>query len=250
MDESDWETIMKKIALITGAGGGIGEGVAKKLASQNYDVILIDKSAEKVESVAKLIPGALWFAIDVTKESEIIALRDKLAATIGNPTHLVNCAGIFFEHDLLTVSEEKFDLIMNVNVKGIFLVCRTFIPAMIAAGKGNIVNIASTAGLRGGRTRALYSASKGAVIILTRSIAADFGPKGIRANSIAPGLIDTPMASWLSDDKEALAKWEKTIPGQRVGTVEDVANAVAYLASDESSYVFGETLVVDGGGLA
>ena len=121
---------------------------------------------------------------------------------------------------------------------------------MVAAGKGNIVNIASTAGLRGGRNRPIYSASKGAVVMFTRSIAIDFGPKGVRANAVAPGLIDTPMASWLSDDKEALAKWEKTIPGQRIGTADDIGKAVSYLASDASSFVFGETLVVDGGGMA
>ena len=124
------------------------------------------------------------------------------------------------------------------------------VAAMVAAGKGNIVNIASTAGLRGGRNRPIYSASKGAVVMFTRSIAIDFGPKGVRANSVAPGLIDTPMASWLSDDKEALAKWEKTIAAQRIGTPDDIGKAVSYLASDASSFVFGETLVVDGGGMA
>jgi 3-oxoacyl-[acyl-carrier protein] reductase len=240
----------KNIALITGAGGGIGAGIAKTLAGDGYTVICVDKDANKVEQVSKAIPGSHWYALDVTKEVEINALRDEIAKTIGNPTHLVNSAGIFFEHNLLTFTEDEFDLMMNVNIKGMFFMCKAFIPAMVAAGKGNIVNIASTAGLRGGRNRPIYSASKGAVVMFTRSIAIDFGPKGVRANAVAPGLIDTPMASWLSDDKEALAKWEKTIPGQRIGTADDIGKAVSYLASDASSFVFGETLVVDGGGMA
>jgi 3-oxoacyl-[acyl-carrier protein] reductase len=131
-----------------------------------------------------------------------------------------------------------------------FFMCKAFIPAMVEAGKGNVINIASTAGLRGGRNRPIYAASKGAVVLFTRSIAIDFGPKGVRANCVAPGLIDTPMASWISDDKEALAKWEKTIPGQRIGTSDDIGKAVSYLASDNASWVLGETLVVDGGGMA
>ena len=240
----------KKIALITGAGGGIGAGIAKTLSAEGYTVICVDKDAKKVEEVSHTIPGSHWFALDVTKESEIVALRDTLAKSIGNPTHIVNSAGIFFEHSLLTLTEEEFDLMMNVNIKGMFFMCKVFIPAMVEAGKGNVINIASTAGLRGGRNRPIYSASKGAVVLFTRSIAIDFGPKGVRANCVAPGLIDTPMASWISDDKEALAKWEKTIPGQRIGTPDDIGKAVSYLASDNASWVLGETLVVDGGGMA
>ncbi len=240
----------KKIALITGAGGGIGAGIAKTLSVEGYTIICVDKDAKKVEGVSKTIPGSHWFALDVTKESEIVALRDTLAKTIGNPTHIVNSAGIFFEHSLLTLTEEEFDLMMNVNIKGMFFMCKVFIPAMVEAGKGNVINIASTAGLRGGRNRPIYAASKGAVVLFTRSIAIDFGPKGVRANCVAPGLIDTPMASWISDDKEALAKWEKTIPGQRIGTPDDIGKAVSYLASDNASWVLGETLVVDGGGMA
>ncbi len=240
----------KKIALITGAGGGIGAGIAKTLSEEGYTVICVDKDAKKVEEVSKTIPASHWFALDVTKESEIVALRDTLAKTIGNPTHIVNSAGIFFEHSLLTLTEEEFDLMMNVNIKGMFFMCKVFIPAMVEAGKGNVINIASTAGLRGGRNRPIYAASKGAVVLFTRSIAIDFGPKGVRANCVAPGLIDTPMASWISDDKEALAKWEKTIPGQRIGTPDDIGKAVSYLASDNASWVLGETLVVDGGGMA
>ena len=240
----------KNIALITGAGGGIGAGIAKTLAEQGYSVICVDKDAKKVEEVSNSIPGSHWFVLDVTKEKEVAALKESLAKTIGNPTHLVNSAGVFFEHSLLTLAEEEFDLIMNVNLKGMFFMCKVFIPSMLEAGKGNVINIASTAGLRGGRNRPIYAASKGAVVLFTRSIAIDFGPQGVRANCVAPGLIDTPMAAWISEDKEALTKWEKTIPGQRIGTPSDIGKAVSYLASDNASWVHGETLVVDGGGMA
>ena len=240
----------KKIVLVTGAGGGIGAGIARTLSTDGFTVICIDKDAAKVEAVSNSIPGSHWFAVDISKESEIVALREKLATSIGHPTHLVNSAGVFFEHNLLTLEEDSFDLIMDVNIKGMFFICKTFIPAMLEAGKGNIINIASTAGLRGGRNRAIYSASKGAVVLFTRSLAIDFGAKGIRANCVAPGLIDTPMAAWISEDKPALAAWEKTIPAQRIGTPDDIGKAVSYLASDNSSFVIGETLVVDGGGMA
>jgi 3-oxoacyl-[acyl-carrier protein] reductase len=240
----------KKIALITGAGGGIGAGIAKTLAADGFTVICVDKDAKKVEDVSAGIPGSHWYAVDISKESEILALKQTLSESVGDPTHLVNSAGVFFEHSLLTLEEDDFDLIMDVNIKGMFFMCKIFIPAMVEAGKGNVINIASTAGLRGGRNRPIYSASKGAVVLFSRSIAIDFGAKGIRVNCVAPGLIDTPMASWISNDKEALAKWEKTMPAQRIGTAEDIGKAVSYLASDNSSFVFGETLVVDGGGMA
>jgi len=240
----------KKIALITGAGGGIGAGIAETLAADGFTVICVDKDAKKVGEVSAGIPGSHWYAVDISKESEVLALKQKLSESVGDPTHLVNSAGVFFEHSLLTLEEDDFDLIMDVNIKGMFFMCKIFIPAMVAAGKGNVINIASTAGLRGGRNRPIYSASKGAVVLFSRSIAIDFGAKGVRVNCIAPGLIDTPMASWISNDKEALAKWEKTVPAQRIGTAEDIGKAVSYLASDNSSFVFGETLVVDGGGMA
>jgi 3-oxoacyl-[acyl-carrier protein] reductase len=153
----------------------------------------------------------------------------------------VNSAGVFFEHNLLTLEEDDFDLIMDVNIKGMFFMCKAFIPAMVEAGKGNVINIASTAGLRGGRNRPIYSASKGAVVLFTRSIAIDFGAKGVRVNCVAPGLIDTPMAPWISNDQEALAKWEKTMPAQRIGTPgRHWKSGQLSRSLTTSSFIFGE----------
>lgn len=240
----------KPIAIVTGAGGAIGAGTARKLSEDGYVVVCVDRSLENVSRVVEGIPDAFAFEVDVSKEIEVIKLRSDLLRTFGVPTLLVNAAGIFFLHDVTTLTEESFDLIMNVNLKGIFFTCKTFIPDFLSAGKGNIVNISSTAGLHSGTNRAVYCASKAGVIMFTRSLSADYGSQGIRANCVCPGLIDTPMASWLKEDLPNFHAWEKSIPAQRVGTVEDIANAVSYLASDASSYVHGESLVVDGGGMA
>lgn len=240
----------KKVAVVTGAGSGIGSGIAKRLAAEGYTVVCVDRNLEAVSKVAESIPGSVALRVDVSQESEIITLRSEVLKNVGVPSLLVNAAGIFFEHDLVTLEEAAFDQIMDVNLKGTWLMCKRFIPDFLIAGKGNIVNISSTAGLHSGTNRAIYCASKAGVIMFTRSLAADYGAKGIRANIICPGLIDTPMANWIKEDMPALRAWEKRIPAQRIGTVEDIAAAVAFLASDDSSYMHGETMVVDGGGLA
>lgn len=240
----------KKVAIVTGAGGGIGAGIAKKLSEDGYRVVCIDRNYEAVTQVAAGIQNAIAYKVDVTIETEILNLQSELLKTVGAPTLLVNAAGIFFLHDVVTLTEESFDQIIDVNLKGTFFMCKVFIRDFLVAGSGNIINIASTAGLKSGTNRAVYSASKAAVIVFTRSISADYGSRGIRANCVCPGLIDTPMANWIKEDTAKFRAWEKTIPAQRVGTVEDVANAVSFLASDASSYVYGETLVVDGGGIS
>ena len=240
----------KLVAIVTGAGGGIGAGIARKLSDDGYIVACVDVNYEAASAVAAEIPGALAFKVDVSKESDVINFRQELLHSVGAPTLLVNAAGVFFEHSVVTLSEESYDLIMDVNLKGIFFTCKTFIPDFLDAGKGNIINISSTAGLHSGTNRAVYCASKAGVIMFTRSLAADYGSKGIRANIVCPGLIDTPMANWIKEDMSALKAWEKRLPAQRIGTVEDIANAVSFLASDASSYIHGESMLVDGGGLA
>jgi 3-oxoacyl-[acyl-carrier protein] reductase len=183
-------------------------------------------------------------------EAAVAALREAAAARVGPPWMLVNVAGVFFEHDVPDTSVEQYDQIMDVNVKGTFLACRAFLPAMIAAGSGCIINIASVAGLRGGHRRAVYNASKAAVVLFTRCLALDHGPQGVRVNCICPGLIDTPMADWITSRPQALEAWEQKIPARRIGTVEDIAAAVSWLAGDESGYLYGSVLSVDGGDTA
>ena len=240
----------EKFALVTGAASGIGFGISQKLAQLGYRVILTDVNEAALLLAAKEIPDSITYVFDVRVEGLIDKTAQNIKEKFGNIEVLVNAAGIFFEHDIATVTEDEYDLIMDVNVKGMYLMCKHFIPQLLTSGRGNIVNISSTAGLRGSRNRPIYSASKAAVIMLTKSIANDYGAKGIRANVICPGLIDTPMADWIRLDPERLKSWAQTIPAQRIGTIEDIAAGVAYLISEEASYLQGHSLIIDGGGSA
>ena len=239
-----------KFALVTGAASGIGFGISQKLAQLGYRVILTDVNESALHSASEQIPDSIPYAFDIRIEADIAKIAEEIAGKYGNIEVLVNAAGVFFEHDITSVTEDEYDLIMDVNVKGMYLMCKHFIPQLLKSGNGNIVNISSTAGLRGSRNRPIYSASKAAVIMLTKSIANDYGAKGIRANVICPGLIDTPMADWIRQDPERLKSWAQTIPAQRIGTIEDIASGVAYLISPEASYLQGHSLIIDGGGSA
>jgi NAD(P)-dependent dehydrogenase (short-subunit alcohol dehydrogenase family) len=236
-----------RVALVTGAAGGIGSAIASRLAREGFRVACSDLGAEDAERAASEIDGARGFGCDLRSEAAVDGLRDAVTAELGAPWLLVNAAGVFFEHEVTELSLQQWDLVMDVNARGTFLTCRAVLPAMQEAGSGCIVNIASTAGLSGGHTRAAYNASKGAVVMFTRSLAIDCGPRGVRVNCVAPGLIDTPMADWIRLDALRLAAFERSVPAGRIGTPEDVADAVAFLASDGASYMHGSTLVVDGG---
>jgi NAD(P)-dependent dehydrogenase (short-subunit alcohol dehydrogenase family) len=179
--------------------------------------------------------------MDVRDAGSVRAAAGRVRAQLGEPSLLVNAAGVFSIQRLTDLDEAEWDRLLDTNLKGPFLTCREFIPAMATAGRGAIVNIASTAGVRGGRLRAAYCASKGGLVLLTRSLAIDHGPEGIRVNCVCPGLIDTEMADWIRHDEEAL---------HRMGTPAEIADAVSYLASDYAGYLQGSVLMVDGGGTA
>jgi 3-oxoacyl-[acyl-carrier protein] reductase len=240
-------TSSERVALVTGAAGGIGSAIAARLAHDGFRVACTDRAAADAERAASKIEGAAGFGCDLRSEHAVAELRDVVTAELGAPWLLVNAAGVFFEHEVTELSIEQWDQIMDVNVRGTFLTCRALLPAMGAAESGCIVNIASTAGLSGGHTRAAYNASKGAVVLFTRSLAIDWGPRGVRVNCVCPGLIDTPMADWIRLDAVRLAAFERSLPAQRIGTPDDVADAVSFLASAGASYMHGSTLVVDGG---
>ena len=231
-------TAEKNVAVVTGAGGAIGGAIARRLAVDGYAVACVDVGLDGAEATASTLSDAGAFGCDVRKPAQVRRLRDQVERRLGPADVLVNVAGVFFTHRITELSEVDWDLLIDVNLKGTFLTCQTFLPSMIERGAGSIVNIASTAGIRGGRDRAAYCASKGGVVLFTRSLALDHGPEG---------LIDTPMASWLKEDQRALLAWERSIPAQRIGEVDDIASAVAYLVSPDASYVHGAALVVDGG---
>ena len=225
-------------AVVTGAAGAIGAAVAARLSSDGFDVVGTDVS------------GDVDVRCDLRDEQQVAALRDAAADRRGPPRVLVNVAGVFFEHDVPETTVEQYQSIMDTNVLGTFLTCRAFLPAMIDAGQGCIVNIASVAGLRAGHRRAVYNASKAAVVLFTRCLALDHGPQGVRVNCICPGLIDTPMADWITSRPQALHDWEQSIPARRIGTPADIAAAVSWLASDDAGYLQGSVLTVDGGDAA
>ena len=224
-----------RVAVVTGAAGAIGAAIAARLAADGLAV-----------AGADVAEGA-DHRCDVRSEADVKRLRDEVTARRGAPSLLVNVAGVFFEHRITELAVDDWDLILDTNLKGTFLTCKTFLPAMIAAGSGCIVNIASTAGIRGGHTRAAYCAAKAGVVNLTRSLALDHGGDGVRICCVCPGLIDTPMADWITSRPDALREFEEGVPARRIGTVEDIAGAVSFLASADASYAHGSVLVVDGG---
>ena len=224
-----------RVAVVTGAAGGIGAAIASRLAADGFAVAGAD------------VADGAEHRCDVRSEDDVRRLRDEVTARLGAPSLLVNVAGVFFEHRITELTVDDWDLILDTNLKGTFLTCKTFLPAMIEAGSGCIVNIASTAGIRGGHTRAAYCAAKAGVVNLTRSLALEHGGDGVRICCVCPGLIDTPMADWITSRPDALREFEAGVPARRIGTAEDIAGAVSFLASADASYAHGTVLVVDGG---
>ena len=240
-----------KVALISGGARGQGACEGRLFAQEGAKVVLTDILDEEGEAVAAEIRqqggDAIYVHLDVTQEQQ---WQDVIQATVdryGKLDVLVNNAGIFPMVRVEDTSVELWDQVMDINVTGVFLGTKHAIPAMRVAGGGSIINISSVAGLVGGSRAAAYSASKGAVRILTKGTAVQYAADGIRANSVHPGVIETPLTrEYLADPRNRRDREAKT-PLGRIGTPEDVAYGVLYLASDESSFVTGSELVIDGG---
>ncbi|MGD0651804.1 MAG: 3-oxoacyl-[acyl-carrier-protein] reductase [Verrucomicrobiia bacterium] len=238
-----------KVVVITGAGRGIGEAIARKLAGEGAAIavcdVMPDNAKRVADSLAKSGTKALAYAVNVADGKQVPEVCDRIVADFGRVDILVNNAGITRDGLLLRMSEEDWDLVLGVNLKGAFLFTKALSRTMLKQRSGAIVNIASIVGVAGNAGQANYSASKAGMIGLTKTVAKEFASRGIRANAVAPGFIQTPMTDKLSE--EAKKTQTDFIGLGRLGTPEDVANVVLFLASDLSSYVTGQVVGVDGG---
>jgi NAD(P)-dependent dehydrogenase (short-subunit alcohol dehydrogenase family) len=248
-----------KRALITGAASGIGRATSLLFAEEGAAVAVVDivdpkKGLEVTREIETRGGRAIFVQTDVTLARECRHAVEKTVETFGGLDIVFNNAGIITRRSVVDLEEGDWDRVMNVNVKSIYMMSKFAIPAMKTGGGGSIINTGSGWGLVGGPKAAVYCASKGAVVLLTRAMAIDHGPDRIRVNCVCPGDTDTSMlhdeARQLGREEDDFMREAAARPLGRVGTPEDVARAVLFFAGDQSNYVTGSTLVVDGGGLA
>lgn len=246
---------MSCVVLVTGAASGIGRAITSRFLSEGECVAAVDLDQAALEQARKEAwadagERLLSVVADISKPDEAEFALAQTVSGLGRIDVLVNNAGITGgprATKLHETSVEDFDRVWNVNGRGIFLMCRAVLPRMLDQGGGVIVNIASVAGLVAFPGRAAYTMSKGAVVQLTRSIGVDYAAAGIRCNAVCPGMIDTPMTHWRLEQPELRKQTVSHIPQGDVGTVDDVASAVWFLAGPDARYLNGTTLVVDGG---
>ena len=243
-----------KTALITGAGSGMGRLAAEVFAREGAKVVATDISADALQETVERVRGQggeiTGQAGDVRSAQDVRGWVKRAVATYGQLDVLYNNAGIFPDEDgsVTEMDEEVYQRVIDVNLKGVSLCCKYGVPEMVRAGGGSIVNVASFVALVGCTVpQDAYTASKGAVLSLTRSLAVQFGPQHVRVNAICPGPIETPLLRELLRDEEARNRRLSRIPLGRFGRPEDIVNAALYLASDEASWTTGTTFVVDGG---
>jgi NAD(P)-dependent dehydrogenase (short-subunit alcohol dehydrogenase family) len=247
-----------KVAAVTGAASGIGRGISFRLAEMGAFVAVLDIDESKGRETAADIEArggsAVFVKCDVRSTADCRRAVETIIERQGKIDVLCNCAGIAIRKDIVELTEDEWDLALDVTLKGIYLLSREVVPPMIRSGGGSIINIGSGWSLKGGPCAASYCAAKGGTVNLTRAMAIDHGKHHIRVNCVCPGDVDTPMlhseCSQLGEDMEAFMGEAANRPLARVGTPEDIANAVLFLASPMSSWITGAALVVDGGGLA
>jgi meso-butanediol dehydrogenase/(S,S)-butanediol dehydrogenase/diacetyl reductase len=237
-----------KVVIVTGAGSGMGAATARRFSQEGANVVLVDWNGDTVERVAADLPGdrTLVQVADVSRSDAVDAV---IAATVGTFDRLdvlVNNAGVHEAGEPTDITDERWHKVMSVDADGVFFGCRAAIPHLERT-KGAIINTASVSGTGGDWGMSPYNAAKGAVVNLTRALALDLGKKGIRVNSVCPSLTRTGMTEEMLQDKALLTKFEERIPLGRVCEPEEVAAVIAFLASDDASFVTGANIAVDGG---
>ncbi|NDQ55717.1 MAG: SDR family oxidoreductase [Acidipila sp.] len=250
--------LANKVALITGGTSGIGEATALLFAREGAAVAVAGRSEERgrnvVAGIEKSGGKATFILVDVRRADDCRRAVDSTVRAFGRLDVLLNNAGVYYPHDTLECSEEEWDLQLDINLKGAFLMSKFALPGMIAQGGGVIVNNSSGWGLVGGDKAVAYCASKGGMVLMTKAMAIDHGRQGIRVNCICPGDVETPMLP--GDAKMRGLDWSTYLAGcanrplGRIGTSEEIAKVALFLASDDASFITGATLAVDGGGTA
>lgn len=241
-------TLSEKVAIVTGAGTGIGAATVNRLVKDGATVVLVGRNRASLEAVAGgLSTDKVWICpTDVSDEKAVDDLVASVIRKFGHLDVLVNNAAIFLPGAAADVTTEEWRVIMAINLDGVFFAVRAALPHLIKQ-RGSIINVASASGLGADWNAAAYDAAKGAIVNFTRSVALDYGRAGIRVNSVCPSLIDTPMAAGVKANPELLSKFEERIPFGRIGQPEEVASVIAFLASDDASFVHGVNMPVDGG---
>ena len=239
-----------RVALVTGGSRGIGRVSCGELAKKGYDIVTCySRGAEAAEETVSLCREhgveAVALCADVSRQNDVTVLFSEIKERFGGVDVLVNNAGITKDNLILRMSEEDFDDVISINLKGAFLCSKEAAKQMLRKKSGRIINISSVVGIGGNAGQANYASSKAGMIGLAKSLAKELGGKGITVNVVAPGFIQTDMTAELSEDMKKY--WEQQIPRKRAGSPEDVANAVCFLAAEESDYITGQVLAVDGG---
>ncbi|MBN1153718.1 3-oxoacyl-[acyl-carrier-protein] reductase [candidate division KSB1 bacterium] len=237
-----------KVALITGGARGIGKEIALELARRGADIVicdLIEEVSATAKEIEKLGVTAVGYVADITNKTDVDQLMTNILAKFSRLDILVNNAGITRDNLLIRMSDEEWDSVIAVNLKGTFNCLRAAAKIMIKQRSGKIINVASVVGMMGNMGQANYAASKGGVISLTKSAAKELASRGVTVNAVAPGYIETKMTEVLSDKVKEM--FETLIPMKRAGTANDVARVVSFLASADADYVTGQVIKVDGG---